>query len=116
MSEHVTLVGSVLGQARLSDTTATSLYSPADGVKTQITEILVANNTAGAIACRLFHDEDGTTYDQSTALYYDKSIGANDTLRISEASIWMSNSSGNFAGRSATGNALTFTVYGIEHL
>ena len=116
MSAHATLIGRQLAQSRLSDTTATSLYSPADGVKTQITEILVSNNTAGAIACRIFHDEDGTTYDQSTALYYDESIAANKTLRLDDLNWWMSNSSGNLAGRSATGNALTFTVYGIEHL
>ena len=107
-------IGRQLAQSRLSDTTATSLYSPADGMKTQITEVVVSNNTAGAIACRIFHDEDGTTYDQSTALYYDKSIGANDSLRIERANWWMSNSSGNLAGRSATGNALCFTVYGVE--
>jgi len=111
----MTDIGSQLAQSRISDTTATSLYSPANGLATLITEVWIANNTAGAIAARLFLDDDGTTYDQSTALYYDKSIGANDTLRVSDLKIWMKNTSGNLAGRSATGNALTFTVFGVEH-
>ena len=114
MSNTTENTGKCLGQLRPADTNAASIYSPAAGVTAEIESIFVANNTAGAIAFRLFHDDDGTTYDQNTALYYDESIAANKTKEIN-LKFWMRLSTGNLAGRSATNDALTFTVYGIEH-
>ncbi len=114
MSNTTENTGKCLGQLRPADTNAASLYSPAAGVIAEVGTLFIANNTAGAIAARVFHDDDGTTYDQSTALYYDLSIAANDTKLVA-VPIWMRKSTGNLAVRSATNDALTFTVYGIEH-
>lgn len=103
-----------LGQLRPADTNAASLYSPASPAKRAIVRtIIVANNTGSAATFRIFHDNDGTTYDQSTALYYGKSVAANDTHKI-ETYIVMDDTSGNLAVRTGTANALTFTAYGAE--
>lgn len=105
-----------LGQSRPSDTTAVSLYSPASGiVSAEITSLFVANTTGSAATYRIFIDDDGTTYDQSTALAYDVSLAANTFTEIlSGSKVFMNNASGNLAVRAGTGNALTFTVFGIE--
>jgi len=106
-----------LGQLRPANTTAASLYSPPTGIiSTEVTTIFVTNTTAGAIAYRVFIDEDGTTYDETTALYYDVSLGANTTEMINPNGLFMNNSSGNLAVRTATNDALNFTAYGIEIL
>lgn len=78
-----------------------------------IRSIVVCNQTGTAATFRLFHDEDGSTYSEATALYYDVSVDANDTF-IHDKLIFMATEGGNLAVRSGTADALTFTVYGAE--
>ena len=108
-------VGRQLGQLRPADTTAASVFSPVAGQRAEITRIYVCNQTAGALQYRVFHDEDGTTYDETTALYFDISIPANNTVGLFNLGLWMADSSGNLGVRTSAGNGITFTVYGIEH-
>lgn len=103
--------GQQLGQLRPSDTTAASIYSPDAGEAIKIFEIVVCNTTTNNETFRIFHDEDGTTYDQTTAQFYNAPIAANSTVII-ETNWWMRNDSGNLAVRTSTGSALTFTVSG----
>lgn len=102
-----------LGQSRPSDTTATSLYSPATGVTAVIRNIFVCETSGTNRTFRIFCDKDGTTYDQTTALYYDVAITANTTTQLTTY-IVLNNSSGNLAVRTSSGSALTFTAYGAE--
>ena len=102
-----------LGQHRINSTTATSLYSPGASITAIIKSITVCNQTGTLATFRLFVDDDGTTYDQTTALYYDVSIGANTTVQID--TYWpMDTDAGNLATRTDTANALTFTAFGAE--
>lgn len=110
----MTEIGTILAQSRPADANAVSVYSPPTSIKTEITRILVCNTTANTPSFRIFLDNDGTTYDQSTALYYDKAMAANDTTII-EGSLWMTNSAGNLAVRTSAANELTFTVFGAEY-
>lgn len=103
-----------LAQARENSTNAVSVYSPPNARTTAIVKtIIICNSTAGAIAVRLFLDDDGSTYDQSTALLYDYSIAANSYVELN-GFYPMSDSDGNLAYRSATANALTITIFGAE--
>ena len=102
-----------LGQARPADTNAVSIYSPGSGV-TGIIKNIVICNTSGAIAkMRIFLDDDGTTYDETTALFWDVEIDADSSIQL-DSHQGMNNSSGNLAVRTDTANALTFTVHGVE--
>jgi len=103
-----------LGQARPGSTNPESLYSMADPVRKWIGKKLVIANTSGATATfRVFHDDDGSTYNQTTALFYDHVIAAGTT--ISDTGFMAGdNTSGNFAVRSSVADALTFTLYGAE--
>lgn len=105
-----------LGQARPANTTAVSLYSPAVNVVGFIQRIHICNQTGSAATCRVFLDNDGTTYDETTALEFDKSIGANNSLEFDygEQGMPMSDDSGNLAVRTGTASALTFTAWGYE--
>jgi len=108
-----TLQEKMLGQARENSTNAVSIYSPAVNVTAIIKSVVVCNQTGTAATFRIFLDADGTTYDQSTALFYDTDIGANVTTTID--SFWaMTDVAGNLAYRSGTANALTITVFGAE--
>ena len=68
-----------LGQLRPANTTAASLYSPGANTETIVKSILVCNTTGGAVTYRIFHDDDGTTYDENTALFWEMSLAANST-------------------------------------
>ncbi len=103
-----------LGQARPSGSaTPESIYSPAAGVETRVSSIVICNTTGSEAKFRVFHDEPGTDYDQDTALHYDEALAGNATVR-KNLGIDMTDSGGNLAVESDTGNALTFTVYGTE--
>ena len=103
----------LLGQARENSTNAVSVYAlPAD--TTAIIKTIVLCNTTGVAATvRVFVDNDGTTYDQSTALLYDVSIAANETLTL-DSFMAMSTASGHLAYRTGTANAITISVFGAE--
>lgn len=106
------LKGSQLAQSRPSDTNAVSVLSPTGSQIFEVMTIYIANNTGSARKFRLFHDEDGTTYDENTAIYYDKTVDANDTLKLTDCGIWLRNENGNLAVRTDSADALTFTVFG----
>lgn len=102
-----------LGQLRPANTTAASLYSPNAGITTIIKSIVVCNTTGIAAKFRVFLDDDGTTYDETTALFYDVTIAANTTVQV-DTFYAMNDSSGNLAVRTDTNDALTFTCFGAE--
>lgn len=105
-------VSNLLGQARLSDTNPASVYAPANKITGVVKMIRIVNTTSSAATYRMFHDKNGTTYDETTALEWDKSIAANSSEQI-DCFIAVK-SSGNLAFRSGTSNALTYSVYGVE--
>lgn len=102
-----------LGQSRPGDTSINSVYSPGAGVQAIIKRIVVCETAGGTAAFRICHDEDGTTYDETTAIYWDHAITANDTV-AEDVDICMGDANGNLAVRSDTPSALTFTIYGVE--
>jgi hypothetical protein len=101
-----------LGQSRPSTTTAASIYNPPAGDNVVHT-IIICNTSNSAAKYRIFVDDDGTTYNESTALFWDISLDP-DTSDVLEVKICMNNASGNLAVRTDTSNALTFTVFGEE--
>ena len=99
-----------LGQLRPANTTAASLFSPTSG-EVLVKSVIVANTSGAAATFRLFHDDNGTTYDETTALAWDVNIPA-DSVATVELNIMMDDASGNLAVRTNTNDALTFTCYG----
>jgi hypothetical protein len=103
-----------ISQTRPANATAVSVYTIADHYRTEIRKIVVCNTSSLAATFRIFHDEDGSTYDETTALFWNVPIDSGETVTITEEYWIDGRSNGNFAVRSATGNALTFTIYGAE--
>ena len=102
-----------LGQARDNDTNTHSIYSPGASTTAIIKTITLCNTTGSAATVRLFIDDDGTTYDESTAILYDVTIDANSFLQI-DGFYPMNDPSGNIAYQQGTANAITITVFGAE--
>jgi len=102
-----------LGQRRDNDTSAHSVYSPGASTTAVIKTITLMNTTSTDATIRLFIDDDGTTYDQSTAILYDVIIDANSLLQL-DGFYPMNDASGNLAYQQGTANAITITVFGAE--
>lgn len=106
--------GKLLAQSRPANTSAASLYSPASSVVTNITQVVVVNTSDSNDVFSLFLDHDGTTYSEATALYWEQALNAN-TATVIDSGWWMSDSSGNLGVQSGTGNAITYTAFGVEY-
>lgn len=104
----------LLARSRPSGTSAASIYSPAPGRKAIITKIIVVEVAGGTTAASVFIDEDGTTYDESTALQFALASEAkgrriydfDDGLEVGEDA--------NVAVQVATGSSHTFWIIGRE--
>jgi len=102
-----------LGQARENSTNAVSVYSPGASTTAIIKSIVVCNQSGAAATFRIFLDDDGTTFDQTTALYYDVTIAADTTIQID--TFWpMDTDAGALGYRSSVANAITITLFGVE--
>jgi len=98
-----------LAQARPVNTDATSFIA----FTCEVDEIIVCEQSGTARTFRIFNDVDGTTADQTTAIFYDVAIKANQTiiLRPPKGRRWL-NVNGSWYVRSSANSALTFTAYG----
>jgi len=113
--------GSLLAQLRPSGTSATLAFtSPPNvsgrGLQTEITLIAVCNTTGAPASFSIYHHDTGTTYDQTTALYYGVALAANTTDLItiqSPNSGIMMRPGGKLAVQTSVANALTFSIYGV---
>lgn len=83
---------------------------------TEITRVFVCNNTAGAVAFRLYHVPEGGVAGLDNALYYDKAVAANDTFTLggdtNNGGIQLKTGE-SIVVRTATSNALGFHLYGV---
>ncbi len=102
-----------LAQARENSTNAVSVYSPGSGITAIIKTIILCNQSGSAATARIFIDDDGTTYDESTAILFDVDVPVGESI-ILNTFIAMNNQNGNLAYRSSVANAITITIFGAE--
>ena len=106
--------GTQLAQIRLGTATAATAFSAT--LHTEVTSIWICNTTSSAAKFGIFHDEDGTTFDQTTALHYQQTIAGNTTVRFeynSQGAGVALIPSAALGIETDTASALTFSVYGI---
>ncbi len=108
------ITGTTLAQVRPGNTTAVSVYSPPNTVQAQITRVVVCNTASTTRKFRIFLDHDGTTYDETTALFWDIVVPTDTTVEI-DGDWWLTDSAGNLAVKTDSASAFTFTVFGAEH-
>ena len=101
----------LLAQARENSTNAVSVYNQIITQEAYIDQIILCNTSGAPCTVRLFFDEDGTTYDETTALFFDSNVDANQTVELNTF-ISMNDSTGNLGIRTDTASALTFTAFG----
>lgn len=100
-----------LAQKREATTNAVTVYTPSAGETAEVV-IKIANTTAADASVRVFHDIDGTTFDEASALVWDFELAMGMFISISGIKM---DENGSLGYRSSVANALTATVYGIVH-
>lgn len=104
-----------LGQTRPPTAgTFVSIYSPGTGVRASSLVLTIANTSGADSTYRICQDDNGTTYDESTALAWDVAILADSVAKVNVGP--MDDSSGNLAVTAGDNNAITFTLHGMEAL
>jgi hypothetical protein len=83
----------------------------------ELTRVMVANTANAARTFSLFHDETGVgTYSQANALFYGKTVSANDTY-VLDANVpgggLALNKNAKLGFAPSAANDLTLTIYGI---
>lgn len=101
-----------LGQISPSVTTAVSAYSVPDNTIGIVKNIVVCNTSTATIRFSIYVDNDGTTYDKSTALHFEQLIRGKQTVRISGFDPIAT--AGNLAVQTSVASGLTFTINGSE--
>ena len=105
----------MLGQLRPANTTAATLYTKAQDAKVWLDRLHICDTSGAGATCRVFIDADGTTYDQTTAIVYDKAVPADDYITIDlDGKVYLSEGNGTIGVRTGTNDALTFTLFGEE--
>lgn len=104
-----------LAQSRPANTNTAALYTGVRDWQYKM-KLVVTNVDGSSRTYRAFHDEDGSTHDQSTALAWDRSVNAGGIDEIPESGvIYMDgDNEGTIGVRSSAMNALTFTLYGAR--
>lgn len=100
-----------LGQLRPANTSAASIFSPDTSGPYEAALLVITNVTTSAADASFFHDKNGTTYDETTALLFGHSIAAGDVVMI-EGPFGDYEEAGNFGVQSSVADALNFTLYG----
>ena len=103
----------MVAQKRPANTAMANLYSSPVGLLTVITGICVVNTSNASKLFRLCFDNDGSTFDESTALYWDKPVDKNETFLIQLQIAVNHQNAGNLGFRSSAANAFTITMFGF---
>lgn len=102
-----------LGQVRPADTAATVLFQPAENTPYNIDLINIANVSASTIKVSVFHDRDGSTYNETTALLWESEILTDGVLHL-ELQLGIADylKAGSVAVQTNIADSATFTCYG----
>lgn len=106
--------GQQLAQSRPANTSTATAFTAS--VRTEITAIVICNTTGSATTFSIYHDDDGTTYDQTTALVYAAALAANTTITIGaegDGAGVLIKAGGSLGIQSGTSNACNFSIYGV---
>ena len=104
-----------LAQARENSTNAVSVHTPPTQHRDKIETIILCNTSGSSAKFRLFFDADGTTYDETTALFWDTTIAHDATLTLTyEGGLYMAEDTANLAYQSSVANAITISVWGVR--
>lgn len=108
-------LGMRLDDALRPGDTANAVLFTAETI-TEVTRIVICNTTGNAPTFRLFHVRGGEVADETTALYYDSPLTANQTKELKAEGAgggYHLDAGDQLVVRSSAASEITFTAYGV---
>lgn len=103
-----------LGQLRPANTSAASIFTTGTQQIAWATTLIIANLTGTDAYFSVFHDIDGTTYNESTAVAFVVKVEANGVVEWNfDNYLPLPKANGSIGVQSDTANALNFTLNGL---
>ena len=103
-----------LGQTQTGAGTETTIYTVPSNTEASNLILTCCNVTASADTIQVYQDDNGASSTSAEALYFDLPIAAKATLKLAIGP--MSTATGTIRVSSATANAVTFTLHGMERI
>jgi len=100
-----------IAQVTLGDTSAT-IVTAGDSERLVVKHIRVVNTSAATVSFTLYHDEDGTTYDNTTIVQPAVTLPASGV--ITDLSYIAISPGGSLGGVASTAAVVTLTLYGAS--
>ena len=100
-----------LAQVRPSGTTAVNLFSINPSAHYVIDSIMITNVHGNSLTVSVFHDTDGTTYDDTTAIIHEATVHNPRYIKL-EGPFYGFSSEENWGCQCSVADGATFTVYG----
>ena len=104
-----------LAQVRPAGTSAVHAFAGLATIERTVTLIIVCNQTGSSVNYSIYHDDDGATFSEDTALFFTVPLSARSTEVIDLNDLGITVASGGHLGvQTGTGNAITFSLYGFK--
>lgn len=103
----------ILGQNRPSSSNAMTVYTVPASTTAILSTIHICNTSSNDVTFSIFMDNTGSTYDETTALYYDVDIRSKETYKI-QTHIGMDTAGGTLGVKVSQASTCTFTFNGAE--
>ena len=106
-----------LGRAKIATGVTQSLYSPPASTRAILSKLLIVDHGGGGANVTLYCDDDGSTYDNTTAIELKQVVSPGHAELPDEGGGWlaaMNNADGNFAVKNGGASDITLTLFGFE--
>ena len=102
-----------LAQARENSTNTATVYTVPASTDTIVRTIIVCNTSEAVANVEIYIDDNGSTYDETTAIVWNGDVPEHGTLQM-DGFYAMGTAGGTVGYRSSVANALTITLFGLE--
>ena len=106
-----TITEKLIAQFRVSGTLAQTAFT-ASGARYIVRRVSMNNNTVGTAFADIWHDDDGTTYDDTTQIYGAQRVFSGETIDVNV--FWPIADGGSIGVGATSFFAINFSFFGVE--
>lgn len=104
-----------LAQLRPSSTSAEQLFTSTQNRPWTIDLIILTNNSTGSVDVTIYHDDDGSTYDDTNCVLSTVTLHKGQTMEFTPSEGISGHNRGSSVGvKVNSANTVAFTAYGYE--
>ena len=106
-----TITEKLIAQYRVAGTLALTAFT-ASGARYIVRRVSMNNNTVVTLFSDIWHDDDGTTYDDTTQIYGAERVLSGETIDVDV--FWPIADGGSIGVTATVSTAINFSFFGVE--